>query len=76
MDINAKISSIKEMEPQRNFMTLEEARMLFATPCPKEIVRAISIFFVLMRLRYSDIAKLTWSELHYIENDGHYIIFR
>ncbi|KAF2328033.1 site-specific integrase [Flavobacterium ginsenosidimutans] len=75
-DINAKIGSIKEMESQRNFMTLEETRTLFATPCPNLTVRKISMFSVLTGVRYSDIAKLTWSELHYIENDGHYIIFR
>lgn len=75
-DINAKIGSIKEMESQRNFMTLEETRRLFATPCPNMIVRKISMFSVLTGVRYSDIAKLTWSELHHIEDDGHYIIFR
>lgn len=75
-DINAKIGSIKEMESQRNFMTLEETRRLFATPCPSVLVRRISMFSVLTGVRYSDIAKLTWSELHYIEGDGHYIIFR
>lgn len=75
-DINAKIGSIKEMESQRNFLTLEETRRLFETPCPKLIVRRISMFSVLTGLRYSDIAKLTWSELHHVENDGHYIIFR
>ena len=75
-DINARIGSIKEMEFQRNFMTLEETRRLFATPCPNLMVRNISMFSVLTGVRYSDIAKLTWSELHYIENDGHYIIFR
>ncbi|MFB9075818.1 site-specific integrase [Flavobacterium procerum] len=75
-DINAKIGSIKEMESQRNFMTMEETRRLFATPCPKLIVRRISMFSVLTGVRYSDIAKLTWSELHYIKGDGHYIIFR
>ncbi|MFD2941795.1 site-specific integrase [Flavobacterium notoginsengisoli] len=75
-DINAKISSIKEMESQRNFMTMEETKKLFATPCPNLLVRKISMFSVLTGVRYSDITKLTWSELHYIENDGHYIIFR
>lgn len=75
-DINAKIGSIKEMESQRNFMTIEETRQLFSTPCPNAVVRKISMFSVLTGVRYSDIAKLTWSELHYIENDGPYIIFR
>lgn len=75
-DINAKIVSIKEMESQRNFMTLEETKKLFATPCPNLVVRNISMFSVLTGIRYVDIAKLIWSEVHYIQNDGHYIIFR
>lgn len=75
-DVNAKISSIKEMESQRSFMTLEETRRLFATPCPDAMVRKISLFSVLTGIRYVDIAKLTWSEVLYIDNDGYYIIFR
>lgn len=75
-DVNAKISSIKELESQRNFMTLEETRRLFETPCPNNLVRKISMFSVLTGIRYVDIAKLTWSEMHYIENDGYYIVFR
>ncbi|MBE8726320.1 site-specific integrase [Flavobacterium hungaricum] len=75
-DINSKISSIKEMESQRNFMTLEETKRLFATPCTNLLVRKISMFSVLTGMRYVDIAKLTWSEIQYIDNDGYYIIFR
>jgi integrase len=75
-DINAKIGSIKEMESQRNFMTIEETRKLFATPCPNSLVRKISMFSVLTGIRYVDIAKLLWSEIHYIKDDGYYIIFR
>ncbi|TDW47847.1 site-specific recombinase XerD [Flavobacterium sp. 270] len=75
-DINSKISCIKEMESQRNFMTLEETKRLFATPCPNLLVRKISMFSVLTGIRYVDIKKLTWSEIQYIENDGYYIFFR
>lgn len=75
-DINAKIGAIKELESQRSFMSLEETRRLFATPCPNALVRKISMFSVLTGIRYVDIAKLTWSEVHYIDNDGYYLIFR
>lgn len=75
-DVNSKISSIKEMESQRNFMTLEETKQLFATPCANLLVRKVSMFSVLTGIRYVDIRKLTWSEIQYIENDGYYIIFR
>lgn len=75
-DINAKISSIKEMESQRNFLTIEEAKKLFATPCPNLLVRKISMFSVLTGIRYVDIANLKWSEICFIENEGHYVTFR
>lgn len=74
-DINAGVASIKEQESQRNFLTLEEAKVLFATSCPKEIVYKISVFSTLTGMRYSDIAKLRWSEIEHIENDGYYIRF-
>lgn len=75
-DINAGIDSIKEQESQRNFLTLSEAKKLFATPCSKNIVFKISMFSTLTGIRYSDIAKLTWSEVQYREDDGHYIRFK
>lgn len=75
-DINAGIDSIKEQESQRNFLTLSEAKKLFATPCSNAIVYKISIFSTLTGIRYSDIAKLTWSEIQYIEDDGYYIRFK
>lgn len=75
-DINARISSVKEQESQRNFLTLKEVKKLFATPCSKSIVFRISMFSTLTGLRYSDIAKLIWEEVQFIEDDGHYIRFK
>lgn len=75
-DINAGIDSIKEQESQRNFLTLNEAKKLFATPCSNDIVFRISMFSTLTGIRYSDIAKLIWEEIQYIEDDGHYIRFK
>ncbi|MFC5683572.1 tyrosine-type recombinase/integrase [Flavobacterium sp. MAHUQ-51] len=74
-DINASVESIPEQESKRNFLTLEEAKQLFKTPCSKEIVYRISMFSTLTGMRYSDIAKLKWSEIEYIKNDGYYIRF-
>ncbi|QIH37339.1 site-specific integrase [Flavobacterium sp. Sr18] len=76
IDINAGIDSIKEQEAHRNFLTLEEAKKLFYTPCSNDLVYQISMFSILTGVRYSDIAKLLWSEIEYIENDGYYIRFK
>ena len=75
-DVNASIDSIKERESQRNFLTLQEAKNLFTTPCPNDTVYRISKFSTLTGLRYSDIAKLLWSEVQTISSDGYYIRFR
>ncbi|WP_017496407.1 site-specific integrase [Flavobacterium sp. WG21] len=75
-DINSGIDSIKEQESQRNFLTLSEAKKLFSTPCSNAIVHKISIFSTLTGIRYSDIVKLTWSEVQFIEDDGYYIRFK
>ncbi|KAF2327205.1 site-specific integrase [Flavobacterium daemonense] len=75
-DINAGIDSIKEAETHRNFLTLNEAKNLFNTPCSSQIVYKISMFSTLTGLRYSDISKLIWSEIEFIEHDGYYIRFK
>lgn len=73
-DVNAAVESIKEQESQRNFLTMEEARRLYDTPCKKETVRRASFFSLLTGMRYSDIAKLTWDELQH-SGEGYYIRF-
>ena len=75
-DINASVDSIKEQESQRNFLTLEEAKKLFETPCSNELIYQISMFSILTGVRYSDIENLMWSEIEYIKNDGNYIRFK
>lgn len=75
-DVNAAVESIKEQESQRNFLTMEEASKLFKTPCKKKIVKRVCMFSLLTGMRYSDIAKLTWEEVQYSKNEGHYIRFK
>lgn len=75
-DVNAAVESIKEQESQRNFLTIEEARRLYETPCKRETVRRASFFSLLTGMRYSDIAKLTWEEVHYSEDQGSYVRFK
>jgi integrase len=74
-DVNAGIEGIKEQESARNYLTLEEATALFRTPCAKEVVKRVSLFSILTGMRYSDIAKLKWSEVQHTLNDGYYIRF-
>ena len=77
-DVNAAIESIKEQESQRNFLTMEEAARLFRTPCKKEIVKRVSLFYLLTGMRYSDISKLTWEAVlttHQLKYTLHFTAF-
>ncbi|WP_235935432.1 site-specific integrase [Flavobacterium ichthyis] len=62
-DVNAAVNGISEQESMRNYLTLEEAQILFRTPCEKEIIKRISLFSILTGLRYSDIENLKWGDV-------------
>jgi len=75
-DINAAVVGIAEKESQKNFLTIEEARKLFNTDCKDPIVKLVSLFSILTGLRYSDISKLQWSEIQFMEGYGFFIRFK
>lgn len=49
---------IPEKEGEREFLTIDKQKKLFATPCPREDVRVAFIFSCLTGLRKSDILAL------------------
>lgn len=71
-NLSMKVSSIKTLETQRNFLTLEELRKLVNTNCPDPMLKNAALFSALTGLRFSDIQRLTWGDLEY--NDGEYFI--
>lgn len=75
-DINQKVKSIKPVETRREFLTLEELNALVKTPCNDLILKSAALFSALTGLRFSDIQKLTWSEVEYIEGQGHFLNFK
>ena len=54
----------KRDESSREFLTIEELKLLMATPCRREIVKHAFLFSCFTGLRYSDIKSLLWSEIH------------
>ena len=76
MDLNAKVQPIKQAETRRNFLTLEEVNKLAKTECSLPILKQAALFSALTGLRFSDIEKMVWSELEFIEGQGHFILFR
>jgi integrase len=70
------VVGIKEAETKREFLTLEELKSAVQKPCEIEVLKNAFIFSALSGLRFSDIQKLTWSEIQYSEENGYYIRFR
>lgn len=75
-NLNAKIEPIKQAETQRNFLTIEELNSLVKTECNNPLLKRAAIFSALTGLRFSDIKKLVWGELEYIEDNGYFIQFK
>lgn len=63
---------VKKPESKRQFLTIEEMKMLIATDCRSEIVKQAYLFSCYSALRLSDIENLRWKDL--VCNDGKYMI--
>lgn len=74
-DLNAKVKPIKAVETRREYLTLEELNKLVKTPCNNPLLKRAALFSALTGLRFSDIKKMTWSELEYINGQGYFLNF-
>ncbi|MCH8903801.1 MAG: site-specific integrase [Bacteroidetes bacterium] len=59
----ARVRGIKYIESKREYLTEEEMIKLAKTECRYPILKKAFLFSVLTGLRWSDINKLTWSEV-------------
>lgn len=62
-DPAVNIDPVKREEAEREFLTVEEVRLLVNTPCYSDIIKRAFLFSCLTGLRRSDIEKLTWGEV-------------
>jgi len=74
-DLNAKISPIKEEDTRKEYLTLEELNTLVQTPCNNPLLKNAALFSALTGLRFSDIEKMVWNELEYINGQGYLLKF-
>ena len=49
---------------RREFLTVDELKVLIKTPCRYDIVKKAFLFSCFTGLRYSDMKSLLWSEIH------------
>ncbi|MBZ5859452.1 tyrosine-type recombinase/integrase [Flavihumibacter profundi] len=75
-DVNSTIKRIKEEETERQYLTLEELKLLASTQCSVPVLKNAVIFSSLTGLRFSDIKKLIWSEVQHSSTEGYFIRFR
>jgi integrase len=76
IDLNSRIGAIKQAETERAFLTLEELNALAKTDCNVPLLKQAALFSALTGLRFSDIQKLTWADIHYSKGQGYFIHFR
>jgi integrase len=75
-DLNAKIEPIKAAETRREYLTIEELNELVLKPCIDPILKRAALFSALSGLRFSDIQKLTWSEVEKDSGQGYFLKFK
>ena len=54
----------KMKNSRREFLTVDELKVLIKTPCRYDIVKKAFLFSCFTGLRYSDMKSLKWSEIH------------
>ena len=74
-DVTKKAKSFEQQESQREYLTHSELQAISSTECKYEVLKRAFIFSCLTGLRWSDVNKLTWSEVR-DEDEGSRIIFR
>lgn len=74
-DLNSKVQPIKAAETRREYLTLDELNKLVKTPCNDNLLKRAALFSALTGLRFSDISKMVWRELEYIEDQGYFLNF-
>ncbi len=75
-DLNSRVENIKPEETQREYLTMEELNKLAQADCNLPLLKEAALFSALTGLRFSDIEKLVWSEVHHSKDTGYYIQFR
>ncbi|WP_454895517.1 tyrosine-type recombinase/integrase [Alloprevotella tannerae] len=69
-----KVVPPKTQESKRMYLTFEEVLLLVKTPCKRPIVKDTFLFSCLTGLRWSDVARLRWRDVHQ-QGDFSRIIF-
>jgi integrase len=73
---SAEIHAIKQVETQREFLTIEELITVSNTPCDNESLKNAFLFSALTGLRWSDIENLKWNNVEFSKENGYYLRYK
>ena len=69
-NINEYLDRIETLDTEKDYLTLEELRLLYKTPCEIPVLKAAAIFATMSGLRISDILALTWDKVIQLPDGG------
>ena len=75
-NINDFLDKIEPEDVKKEYLTLEEVKLLAATPCDIPVLKAASLFACLTGLRISDILKLQWEDFEIAPDQGYCLRIR
>jgi integrase len=62
-------------DSEREFLTFDELQSMVNTPCDVDVLKRAFLFSCLSGLRWSDVNKLSWSEIQHSNEIGYYVRF-
>lgn len=71
-----QVDAPKGKETRKEFLTLEELKLLVKAECTVPVLKNAFLFSALTGLRHCDLKKLQWSDVHYSESMGNYLRFK
>ncbi|WP_276133064.1 site-specific integrase [Polluticoccus soli] len=65
-----RVKSLNGEETNRQYLNLEELKVLTKTPCDNPKLKKAFLFSALTGLRWSDVTSLVWGQIIFSETDG------
>lgn len=75
-NINDFLDKIEAKEVKKEYLTLDEVKILAQTPCEHDVLKRASLFSCLTGLRISDILSLRWEDFTFAPDQGYCIRIR